>query len=544
MITLPVVAQIVPPAKPTVPEPAKPAVVAPPTPEDELRHWFLSAPRRGAGVPVRVCNDVVPYIDYDRYYAAAAEALEAAAEGTVVLLSGWALQLDTPVTLAGHLEKIGELLARVGDRGGQVRVLLSGHLANPNEPAVSWLNGKKGCAAIQDDRLRLAGSFHQKALVVAGSELVAFVGGMDFGAGRLADPVKHIGPWHDVQLRITGPAAADLYQTLADRWESWPQNKSRPLRRVAAGGGAGRTKRAVQVVRTYGNPRTGTALPALRSSNTVLSISRTFSQLGSNEFSFAPTGESGIHDLLVQAIRATTSTIYVEDQYFIASARIGGDEVLLRALAETMAKPTFKHLLVLTCGVGTIQGELFQVNQRRRALWRRLAASHPDRISIWAYKGPERCSWIHSKMWIFDDTFAMVGSANFNRRGLTHDGELGVGVIDMDGRDRGMVRELRKSLWLKHLPTERKPVRADQVDDFETGRALWVDTPDTLISRLDLEAGNPYGPDRLVLCDDPKKTFGLGQIAQNIACDYAPRLRIPTKSYDAQWDHLLDPDGS
>lgn len=219
-------------------------------------------------------NNIEPYIDYARYYAAAAEVLAAeATEGTVVLLSGWALQLDTPVALAGNLEKIGELLARVGDRGGQVRVLLSGHLTNPNQPVVNWLNSKKGCAAIQDDRLRLVGSFHQKALVVAGQKLVAFVGGMDFGADRLAVPLENRGPWHDVQLRITGPAAADLYQTLADRWESWPQNKSRPLRRVTTGSGAGGSKRAVQIVRTYGNPLTGTVLPTLRPSNAVLNIS-------------------------------------------------------------------------------------------------------------------------------------------------------------------------------------------------------------------------------------------------------------------------------
>ncbi|MDD5410205.1 MAG: hypothetical protein PHF31_02130 [Methylobacter sp.] len=273
--------------------------------EDEPRRWFLLNPKRGTGIPVRFGNDVIPYIDYDRYYAAAAEILEAsAAKGTVVLLSGWALQLDTPVVLNGQSKKIGELLARVGDRGGggQVRVLLSGHLTNPNEPVVSWLNSQKGCEAILDDRLRVVGSFHQKALVVAGQQVVAFVGGMDFGADRIANPSDHRGPWHDVHLRITGPAAADIYQTLADRWESWLKNKSNSLRWVAIGGGAVRSKRAVQVVRTYGNPRTGISLTDLRPSNSGMEFSRILSRLSKNEFSFAPTGESGIHDLLVQAI--------------------------------------------------------------------------------------------------------------------------------------------------------------------------------------------------------------------------------------------------
>jgi len=517
--------------------------------ENLFHRWFLAKPRRGVGVPVRVGNDVTPYIDYDRYYAAAGEALSAAGPRSVVLLAGWALGRDTPVSVAGRSVRIDDQLAAVGSRGGKVRVLLSGHLGHPNQDAVTWLNGKPGCMAIVDDRVRIAGCFHQKALVVIDRQVVAFVGGMDFGGDRLADlsspdPAKRRGPWHDVQVRISGPAAAEVYETLAQRWESWPANSGNPLPRVPAGGGARGAKRAVQVVRTYGNPRSGVPLPTLQKKNLALDLRpgiRPFLGQRPNEFSFAPTGESSIHDLLVQAIRATERHIYVEDQYFIASAAIGGDDELLRALADTIAKPTFTQLIVLTCGVGTIQGELYQVNRRRKALWSRIASKYPDRVSVWAYKGgQDRSFWVHSKMWLFDDTFAVIGSANFNRRGLSHDGELGVGVLDLE--KKGWVRELRKQLWLKHLPTDHHKVTAEHVHDFETGRRHWVDTKDTLLARLDLQVGDPFQPDQFLVCNDRPVAERVKPF-RAVACQPGV-LGVPLSDFESQWNLVLDPDGT
>jgi phosphatidylserine/phosphatidylglycerophosphate/cardiolipin synthase-like enzyme len=264
-----------------------------------------------------------------------------------------------------------------------------------------------------------------------------------------------------------------------------------------------------------------------------------------NEFSFAPTGESSIHDLMVQCIRGTRETIYVEDQYFVAAKGMGGNEELLQALADTIARPTFKHMLVLTTGVGTVQGELHQTNRRRRELVDRIAARFPDRISVWAYKGGQsRCSWLHAKTWIFDDTMAVIGSANFNRRGLSHDGELCVGVLDLDQPTQGWVKELRISLWLKHLPTEKRPVTRNQVLDFETGRALWVDTGDTFLFRQNIAVGEPSQPDNLILCDQPPPPSDVQRFLRRCACDKKGALSKMVRNQENQWNVALDPDGS
>jgi len=512
-----------------------------------LERWFIAAARRGQPPDACASNEVTAYIHYLDYYAAVGDALRAAREGAVVLLAGWGIDLEAPVGSEPR-EMLGELLRQAGAAGSRVCVLLSGHFGNPSPPAADWLRRQPGCAAILDDRTRLPGCFHQKAVVVLNpAGITAFVGGMDIGRDRLADSASRRPPWHDVQVKLRGPVAGDVYATLAARWESHASQRGGRLPRVPrvpvnARQGSGR---AVQVVRTYGNPRTGIPLTVLRPENRQLSIARTWQQLTTeSEFGFAPQGESSIHDLLLQAIRATRETIYVEDQYFVASTAIGGQEELLQALAEAIARPTFKHMLVLATGVGTVQGELFQTNQRRRDLVRRIAARFPDRISLWAYKGgQDRCYWLHSKTWIFDDTMAVIGSANFNRRGLSHDGELGVGVLDLENPARGWVRDLRKRLWLKHLPTPGRPVTAEQVDDFEQGRALWVDTADTLLFRQNTEAGEPSQPDRLMVCDDPAPSTAWGRFVRGCACGPSP-FGGPLRSYETQWNLALDPDGT
>jgi phosphatidylserine/phosphatidylglycerophosphate/cardiolipin synthase-like enzyme len=517
--------------------------------EELIDNWFITQSRRGKLTAATRNNEATAYIHYVDYYAAVGDAIAAVGNGGVILMAGWGLDLETPVGSASPQEKIGDLLKRVAAGGTRVRVLVSGHVENPSAPVVSWLNQQPGCAAILDDRLRLFGCFHQKSVVVLSAQgLVAFLGGMDFGRDRLPSIATNGAPWHDVQVRLRGTAAADVYATLASRWESHAKNKYDRLPRALMSGGVPRGSGCgVQVVRTYGNPRTSMPLTVRRPENLRLSIADAIRRLTArSEFSFAPTGESSIHDLMVKAIRATRETIYVEDQYFVACKGMAGNEELLQALAETIARPTFKHMLVLTTGVGTVQGELHQTNRRRRELVNRIAARFPDRISVWAYKGGQsRCYWLHSKTWIFDDTMAVIGSANFNRRGLSHDGELGAGVVDLDRPRRGWVHELRTSLWLKHLPTPKRPVTKDQVVDFEPGRALWVDTPDTYLFRMDIAVGEKSQPDNLILCGQPESSSEsrMQRFIRKCACENTP-LSIVARDEENQWNFAIDPDGS
>jgi hypothetical protein len=60
---------------------------------------------------------------------------------------------------------------------------------------------------------------------------------------------------------------------------------------------------------------------------------------------------------------------------------------------------------------------------------------------------------------------------------------------------------------------------------------------------MDLEAGDPYQPDHLILCDAPPPPPGLGRLYRNCACGPSP-LGVAVRSYDNQWNIAIDPDGS
>ena len=84
--------------------------------------------------------------------------------------------------------------------------------------------------------------------------------------------------------------------------------------------------------------------------------------------------------------------------------------------------------------------------------------------------------YVHAKVVIVDDVWAMVGSDNLNRRSWSHDSELSIGVLDHtrdtrppvdpaglgDGA-RTFARDLRLRLWREHLDRAADDV-ADLLD--------------------------------------------------------------------------------
>ncbi len=77
--------------------------------------------------------------------------------------------------------------------------------------------------------------------------------------------------------------------------------------------------------------------------------------------------------------------------------------------------------------------------------------------------------YVHSKLMVVDDVFLAVGSANVNRRGLEHDGELHVFTVPealRADRARNVARAFRLRLWADHLglpPGVAAPLVADPI---------------------------------------------------------------------------------
>jgi len=66
--------------------------------------------------------------------------------------------------------------------------------------------------------------------------------------------------------------------------------------------------------------------------------------------------------------------------------------------------------------------------------------------------------YFHAKTWIFDDQFAIIGSANMNNRGYFSDSEVAAGIADKNpgGTRLWFAHRLRMALWMKHLDISEK----------------------------------------------------------------------------------------
>ena len=82
--------------------------------------------------------------------------------------------------------------------------------------------------------------------------------------------------------------------------------------------------------------------------------------------------------------------------------------------------------------------------------------------------------YLHAKTWVFDDRFAIIGSANMNRRGYMSDTEVVAAIGDPNpgGTRLGFAHALRMARWKYHA---RALGLGDQaVHDFEVGAHIWT----------------------------------------------------------------------
>jgi hypothetical protein len=83
--------------------------------------------------------------------------------------------------------------------------------------------------------------------------------------------------------------------------------------------------------------------------------------------------------------------------------------------------------------------------------------------------------FVHTKAMMADDIFVSIGSANINRRGLFHDGEVNVFAVPerLKAAADNPARALRTQLWAEHLglpPAMGPALLADPLAGFELFR--------------------------------------------------------------------------
>lgn len=433
--------------------------------DNDASAWF---PPPGIGQSsVRSPNEVIPYIDgHDCFRDIVAAMRTANRKGHFIYLIGWRMIHNFPLIDGDASTTIQALFTAASKRLVDIRVMLYHQNAlsgEDNTPDVNFVSTLPTGRAIHDDRVVKGGFLphffkpsvpyigvhHQKLLVINGTEgLIAFQGGMDINVDRLhfppedkkAKPPTPAGPFglHDVHTRIRGLAAAALWKIFIERWSDHPQSKSFPPIPNQVDDTANIADDLhVQVGRTYPNSNSHTLFG------------------GGGPYHFAAAGEQSAKALVLHAIAKANTFIYIEDQYLF-------DMSLSNALKAAL--PNIKKLIILI--TDAVQAD----DQRQPCLRRKdfvdnLTGGAPpptDKVIVCQNAfGGGKAPFVHSKTFIFDDKFAIVGSANANRRGYTHDSEQNAGIFDTNKKRRFFfAHELRMNLWGKLL--EKRPI--DMVD--------------------------------------------------------------------------------
>ena len=453
------------------------------TAPDVTADWLLSAAERDnpasaidggrdGGRAWTVGNEVQVHVDGAAYFTRLFELLSGLGAGDWVYLTDW--RIDATRTLAGPGSELGPLLDGLARRGVAVRGLLwRSHPAlirfnqDANRVLATRVN-RAGGQLVADQRVRRFGSHHQKLLVVHMPDrqlrCIAFIGGIDLSRGR-SDTPAHLGdadpvridprygrrpPWHDLQLEVRGPAVLDVDLTFQERWEDrTPRDHRNPLR--AMWRRLSHEPRRLELLQRR--------LPPPTLGSHAVQVLRTY-PVRHRVIPFAPEGERSIARAYLKALHRARALVYIEDQYLWG-------RLVAEALATALrAAPQLRMLIVVPRYPdrdGRISGRA-----ARAAQWRaidHLRRAGGGRVAVYDLENEQGTPiYVHAKAVVVDDVWAMVGSANLNRRSWTHDSEVACAVVDQcpDPRDptdpgglgdraRVFARELRLRLWREHL---------------------------------------------------------------------------------------------
>lgn len=462
------------------------------------QHWYDTG-----GTPsmqlIRSNNEVTYLIDgQETFHEMVATIKTAQTSQHFIYLLAWWLTDNFQLIPGDPSSTIAQLFTSASGLNVQIRAMLWDQAGTQNTNEVDAINALANGAAILDNRTLNFGSHHQKILIVKGSEgLISFCGGVDPNPDRLNVIDAQSGqPLHDVHCRIKGPAAYDLLRIFIERWNDHPDHInldnangallgiSEPIPPSMPNG-----KHFVQIGRTYPNGNRHRGIDS--------------DQLGTRPrgYTFAPNGEQTTRRLIHKAIGEAKKFIYVEEQYLVDMAT---SRLLQRVIQN------INHLTILI-PQGNIS-DLPQVHFRRREFIAPLRAAGGPKVRIY-FLNPagNNHTYVHAKTWIIDDEFAIIGSANCNRRGYTHDSEVVAGIFDSSSEEtptHHFAHNLRIQLWAEHLNMDTPSGRA-QLNDGVASAVFW-ERP---------SAGAHIAP-------------------------YDENINIESVHTDAAWNSVEDPDGS
>jgi phospholipase D1/2 len=309
-------------------------------------------------------------------------------------------------------------------------------------------------------------------------------------------------PWHDIHCKVEGCIAYDVFLNFEERW-SKQSGQYGDLNEI------NRNVIDMDFNPSVQDPSKEWCCQLFRS---ITSDSVNFHQTDSKRLS-SKTGrmvDSSIAKSYVQMIRNAEHFIYIENQYFYGSAYCWNEEELndlqcqnlipseiaQKVIDKILANEPFTAYIVVPMfpegdpTSNAVQEILFMQYKTMEMMYQRVgeaitqvgSATHPTDWLLFLCLGKREPSgphldqlekplksvtkrlretlrfpiYLHSKMMIVDDVYAIIGSANINDRSLcgTRDTEMAVGCWQPHFdvlNPSGDVNKFRMSLWTEHF---------------------------------------------------------------------------------------------
>jgi phosphatidylserine/phosphatidylglycerophosphate/cardiolipin synthase-like enzyme len=448
-------------------------------------------------------SDVIKfYFTYEDYFKSIHSLINSLCENDEIFMVGWVFDMNLPLVQNG--KTCIQMLREAYARGAIIRFLCNG--TSPDSPISRGLVNKipksikvgKGIKthnpiALHDTNIK--SDHHQKAVhVKRNGKDILFLGGMDI-TNDANSKKKTYRKWFDIQVKLEGSASILGKRTLEERWSSVLLNSkieiSAPLTSVPEiGKNTGNGNFKFQFVRSYPVAESGQQ--------------------------YALQGDFTYYLLVRNAIKEAKSSIYFEDQFFQPMGNNGIERNYNPKLTNDIKRndlpynaKTLDSLLkdaslskkVKILGIGSDffypNGEqnnnIALISKKKNSrfagglntLFRESSNASGIKLLGSLYKAPLK-SYMHSKIWIFDDAFAIVGSGNYwlhsflpqSGNTLNLRSEFGVGILPKKGLmadvfgfpEVPFIKGLRLKLW-ERLRVEVTPgykFPTEKISDFET----------------------------------------------------------------------------
>ena len=305
-------------------------------------------------------------------------------------------------------------------------------------------------------------------------------------------------PWHDVHSVVRGQAARDLARHFIQSWNNVKTEKA--------------MQKVDQIPFLLPRPDFSESNEPMEPIGTCrIQVIRSV-----GDWSIGCPTENSIYDAYTELIRTSEHFIYIENQFFVTQSSTGtlneftslvknriGAALVERILRAHREDKTFKVIIVMplfpafeaavdrpeASSVRLImQAQFASINKGPSSILGRLiqeGISAPEEyISFFALRTHDILSgssvteqvYVHSKMAVFDDKYAIIGSANINDRSMIglRDSEIALVVEDsveipiklFDGSELLVgkkVQELRIRLWQEHLGLLGEPFDSPKV---------------------------------------------------------------------------------